>query len=193
MGSKAGKNNVALEAFCYNCGYSLRGLDLPHVCPECGQMADPEKQAAEARAWFASWRVWFWWWRPSRAPTGACYVLHDAESVRIARRRGLLCLWLPAVLCFAVVIGASAVVVQNTYITRMYNGARPSRPVVTFEWAGDETVLGVRGWRRNRKIQPQEVQDEFLIQFQKTRCNIRHRRRFGCRYPERNPRHNQII
>ena len=95
--------------------------------------------------------------------------MHDAESVRIARRRGLLCLWLPAVLCFAVVIGASAVVVQNTYITRMYNGARPSRPVVTFEWAGDETVLGVRGWRRNRKIQPQEVQDEFLIQFQKTR------------------------
>jgi hypothetical protein len=106
--------------FCFRCGYDLTGLTFPRACPECGHLvgADPWS-AASVRSWFNS-RAARWWWlrRPSRLPLGVWYVLDDPVSVRTARRRTLVLLWLPALLALLVVVAGNSM--QMTYHTRVW-------------------------------------------------------------------------
>ena len=90
--------------FCFECGYDLSCLDLPRPCPECGRLADPTAQAAEAREWFArpsstlKWLV-----RPSTIPSGSWHVLYDPTSAGLARVRVACWLWLSTVLAVVTV------------------------------------------------------------------------------------------
>lgn len=78
-------------------------------------MADPQRQAEEARAWFASWRAWFGSFRrPSRLPPGLLYVLDDDRSRRIARRRVFIAIILPAILTLVTVMTGASFVIHKT-------------------------------------------------------------------------------
>jgi len=102
--------------FCFGCGYSLQGLELPHMCPECGRLCDPEKEAPLARCWFNSFRAWLWWLRPSQVPAGILYALHDARSIRLSRQRLFHALFLPAALSTLLVVLGSFIVVHNDVV-----------------------------------------------------------------------------
>ena len=68
-------------------------------------MHDPDTDSRIVREWFRRrWAPLQWLLRPSRCPTGLCYVLHDPESVRIARRRALCWIGVPGLLTAAVIV-----------------------------------------------------------------------------------------
>lgn len=126
----------ASHPFCFSCGYDLRGLALPRACPECGRLADFERQAQAARRWFAGGKAWFWWLHPrSKHPPGLFYVLHDRSSRRIARRRVFLMLWLPAILSSLVVIAGTTLIcwttVQEPHMSMKF-GMRPYHGLIPF-------------------------------------------------------------
>jgi hypothetical protein len=93
--------------FCFNCGYELTGLDLPHACPECGRIADPDAEIAAAQKWFAheAWKPWAAL-RPSRIPLTIWHIPRDDQSRRIARQRRRWFLWIPAFLVTFLVLVA---------------------------------------------------------------------------------------
>jgi len=95
---------------CESCGYDLRGLPLPHRCPECGRLAEQVFGCQGAIEWYRSWAgVCFW----SPPP----FVLRQLEQPGvcwIAVRRVLVWLVLPwllvAALCTAPVRSSSSAV-----------------------------------------------------------------------------------
>lgn len=114
--------------FCFACCYELTGLNLPHLCPECGRLADPASDTEDARKWFASPRAWRWCFtRPSRIPPSICYVLHDAPSARIARRRIVAGLFLPAILSSVLVLASSFIAIEYDWKLWYYNKSDPNR------------------------------------------------------------------
>jgi hypothetical protein len=114
--------------FCFSCGYDLSGLDLPHPCPECGHLADPERQIDEARRWFAGRRAWLWLFtRSSKIPPALLYALHDPTSSRLARRRMFLGIIFPALLSAFIVFGGSTIGVEKRYKVWYYNPADPDQ------------------------------------------------------------------
>ena len=113
--------------FCFSCGYDLTGLDLPWACPECGCIADPEAQTENARRWFAGRRIWWWLTRTSRIPPGVCYVLHDATSRRLARRRVIVGLLLPALLTSLIVVAGTTIAIEYDVKSWYYDPADPDR------------------------------------------------------------------
>ncbi|MCH8148044.1 MAG: zinc ribbon domain-containing protein [Planctomycetes bacterium] len=114
--------------FCFECGYDLNGLQLPRRCPECGKLADPETQAAEAREWFArrSPRL-MWLVRPQTVPLGLWCALSDATSAKLARRRVARWLWLPAILAVVTVGFGCFVTAEYTVKVWYYDQSDPER------------------------------------------------------------------
>lgn len=114
--------------FCFSCGYDLTGLSLPRPCPECGQLADPERQTEEARRWFASRRSWLWLFtRASKIPPAVLYALDDPTSVHLARRRMFIGIILPALLCTFIVFVGSTIGVKKRYKEWYYDPNDPDR------------------------------------------------------------------
>jgi len=114
--------------FCFNCGYNLRGLELPRACPECGRIADPIEDVSRTRSWFAYRSAAFGWiLRPGKTPAGSWYALFDQASRKIARRREWLWLWLPAVLAAVIVAIGSFVVVDYKVKVWHYKQGDPQR------------------------------------------------------------------
>src|SRR5688500_459724 len=97
--------------FCVSCGYDLTGFDLPRACSECGQLADPPRDASEARAWAQSVRSWFWPWC-RLPPRGLLYALHDSASARTARRRALLA-WSGTLLTAVIVLFGTSMKIES--------------------------------------------------------------------------------
>lgn len=99
------QTNPVSDAFCFNCGYALRGLKLPHGCPECGRVADPELEVAAARRWFEkeAWKPWKCLF-PFGMPLALWHALDDDRSRRIAIRRRRWCLWIPATATAVIVL-----------------------------------------------------------------------------------------
>jgi hypothetical protein len=96
---------------CFECGYDLTGLDLPHRCPECGRVADPQNAGDEVYAWFASRRaVWL------RSPP-ACFMaqLHEGRCLRVAARRLLISLVVPWLVLVGLVVGLNCLAFSNVY------------------------------------------------------------------------------
>jgi hypothetical protein len=57
--------------------------------------------------------LWLWLFRRrSRLPLGLLYTLTDLHSIRRARRRVVLALWLPAILSTSIVLAGSSVTVE---------------------------------------------------------------------------------
>lgn len=115
---------------CCWCAYNLTGLTFPRACPECGQRIeeDPAIQEDRARAWFRSRRAWCWWLLPTaRLPVGLWYVLHDAESIRTARRRVTRLIWLPAVATTLIVILGSGLELDFQVRSWFYRISDPQR------------------------------------------------------------------
>lgn len=126
--------------FCYQCGYDLSGLELPHRCPECGLLADPPKQSRAVNGWYAGWRSWLWCvTRPSRTPRGLCYVPYTPESIRSSRRRLLLLLWLPSLLAFLIVLIGACYSVQYDVKVWYYENSDPQRTPVRTVYPEAET------------------------------------------------------
>lgn len=122
------KQDSSDNPFCFNCGYDLSGLELPRPCPECGRLADPERHAAEARAWFArSSANSIWLVRPHALPFGVLYVLLDNASTRLARRLAVRWLWLPAALTVVTVGLGCFVTVEYDVKTWHYVRSDPQR------------------------------------------------------------------
>lgn len=116
---------------CFRCGYDLTGLALPCTCPECGHHADPEREAEEARGWFASRQARFYWlMRPGKVPPALLYTLNDQGSMAIARRRALAWVWLPIVLITAVVALWFQVTIEFQVTKRYYERGDPQKRVL---------------------------------------------------------------
>ncbi len=117
--------------FCYECGYDLSGLELPHRCPECGLLADPPRQSQAVNGWYAGWQSWLWCvTRPSRTPRGLSYVPYTPESMGSSRRRLLLLLWLPSLLAFLIVLIGACYSVQYDVKVWYYEKSDPQRTPV---------------------------------------------------------------
>ncbi len=132
--SSTGDAPRSLRPFCFRCGYDLTGLTLPRPCPECGFTYDPVRDAEAARAWFASARSLWWFVRPSRNPDGLFHVLHDAGSVRVARRRRFRWLLLPAILTFVTLLTGTMFVVEYDEKISYYEKGDPTRTPVSNRW-----------------------------------------------------------
>ena len=116
--------------YCCRCGYTLTGLTTRR-CPECGFRFDPPRRVKEARAWFATRRVWLWWSdRTSRRPVALLYALHDPVSIRIARRRVFVALWLPALVVLLTVGAGVFLAVDHKLEILSYLRAAPDQPPI---------------------------------------------------------------
>ncbi|MBU0638834.1 MAG: hypothetical protein KKB50_08215 [Planctomycetes bacterium] len=93
---------------CPNCDYDLTGLELPHRCPECGHLSDPEQERAAAVAWYCYWKGLFF----RRPPPMALAYLGNPACRRQARRRYLTLVLLPwlAVTCVLLMLNSVEIV-----------------------------------------------------------------------------------
>lgn len=123
--------------FCYQCGYDLSGLAPPHHCPECGVLSDPTSQLDTVNRWCAGWRAWLWCFtRPSKTPTGLCYVAKESERIRVTCRRLMLLLWLPCVFTILIVIvGACCSIQFHVKIWYYENSDLERAPLRTVSWS----------------------------------------------------------
>lgn len=119
---------VLARPICLHCGYDLRGLQMPRACPECGRVNDPIADARRVREWFARRSTaiaWLFRWR--RVPPGSWYLLFDAKSLRIARRREFVWLWLPAILAAVTVALGCWITIDYNVKVWYYDGADPEQ------------------------------------------------------------------
>lgn len=123
------------DDLCLSCGYDLRGLKMPHACPECGELRDPERDEKKARDWFAKWRLSpLWPLRLCDTPPGLWYLLSDPKSQRIAQRRRFRWLWLPAIVAIFILCPATLIQVDYGVVTNFYeSAASKSAPLKTIE------------------------------------------------------------
>lgn len=77
---------------CAQCGYDLTGLELPHRCPECGRLADPQADRRAALDWYASPRALL---LLGSMPASAALYLAEPQVVRRAGRRFVVWVLLP--------------------------------------------------------------------------------------------------
>lgn len=114
--------------FCLECGYDLSGLQLPRRCPECGRLADPETEAAEAREWFARRAPkLLWLGGQETVPLGLSCMLSDVASAKLARRRTTRWLWLPAILAVFTVGFGCFVTVEYAVRVGYYDLSAPEQ------------------------------------------------------------------
>jgi hypothetical protein len=129
--TSASKSESLGRTLCFGCGYDLHGLELPRPCPECGCVADPAAQAAAAREWFARRSANLKWLiQPRSIPASIWYVLDDAASVKLSRRRMVRWMWLPAAIAVVLVGVGCFVTVKHDVRTWYYERSDVERRAV---------------------------------------------------------------
>ena len=94
---------------CAECGYDLHGLELPRACPECGRVADPQRDHEAALEWYGSWRGLFF----RRPPPMVTRHLSDPRCRAVAVRRVWRLGVLPWVASTVAVLGLLSIVVER--------------------------------------------------------------------------------
>ncbi len=97
---------------CTQCGYDLMGLELPHRCPECGRVSDPQAERRAALDWYASPRALML----RSMPASAASYLAEPQAVRRARQRLVVWVLLPLVAYPLVMVLLGFVQVRETTV-----------------------------------------------------------------------------